>query len=127
MVAGGASCVYWVEGRIAGSLFYGAPVGRSSTEESLILSLFSASLLGMIDRLRKRWKREQERRRQRTENLDATKSILDRQNSGAISKWQASEEFDEQIMRATGGLVYYSDSTGLTAPWDSDIMLRSCL
>jgi hypothetical protein len=84
----------------------------------------------MINWLKKAWKREQERRRQnkqRGDNLTATKSIFDRQQAGTITPWQASEEFDEQIMKAGGGLVYYSDSTGLTAPWDPDVMLLAAV
>jgi len=68
-----------------------------------------------------RTKSERDARKQR---LDAVESITRRQNSGEISKEQASLEFDEMLMASDpyGTLIYYSDSTGLTMPWNKDVM-----
>lgn len=47
-----------------------------------------------------------------------------RQKTGKISGEEASLEFDELLMSEDPRtLIYYSDSTGLTAEWDSDVML----
>lgn len=52
-------------------------------------------------------------------------SIIDRQKSGEITGEQGSIEADEMFMEASGDerLIYYSDSTGLTADWHPDLML----
>lgn len=59
----------------------------------------------------------------RLTNLKRMESIIARQNSGEITVEQGAAEADEMFSEADGNLVYYSDSTGLTAPWHPDLML----
>ncbi len=61
----------------------------------------------------------------RPANLQKVDSIMARQNSGEISEEEASLEFDEMLMESSddGRLIYYSDSTGITADWHPDLML----
>lgn len=56
------------------------------------------------------------------ERLVRAESIRRRRSSGKITAEQAAEEFDALLM-VDGELVYNSDSTGLTADWDEDVML----
>jgi len=62
------------------------------------------------------------------ERLVKYEAIERRQRIGKITPEQASAEFDEifyqsSVDEGNPELVYYSDSTGLTAEWDSDLML----
>ena len=58
------------------------------------------------------------------ERVVRAESILRRQANGSLSKWDAAAEFDELLMReGDGNLVFYSDSTGLSASWNLDVML----
>lgn len=52
-------------------------------------------------------------------------SIRRRQNSGKITAEQAATEFDMLLMQGQpdGLVIYGSDSTGLTAEWDANVML----
>jgi hypothetical protein len=76
------------------------------------------------------WFRKHDPRRRaeevlRKQRLAEVEDLHKRQQAGEISEWQASEEFDMMLMRddPEGRLIYYSDSTGLTAEWDPDVML----
>ena len=60
------------------------------------------------------------------ERLVRVESILRRQNSGKLSKWDASAEMDALLTQGDGQLCFYSDSTNMTAPWDVDLMLMPC-
>jgi hypothetical protein len=56
--------------------------------------------------------------------IDECASIMRRQESGKITGEQGSLEFDMLLMRDDPTrLIYYSDSTGMTAPWNADVML----
>lgn len=59
------------------------------------------------------------------DRLAKADSIMQRQKDGTITGEQASLEFDELLMAdcPDGRLIYYSDSTGLTADFDKDVML----
>ena len=61
----------------------------------------------------------------RKEVLQRIASMVERQTRGEITKQQACREFDELLMaqNPNGPLIYCSDSTGLTAAWDKDLML----
>jgi hypothetical protein len=61
----------------------------------------------------------------RQERLVRVQSIERRQRMGKITGEQASEEFDMLLMGEDpdGTLIYYSDSTGMTAEWNADVML----
>jgi len=56
------------------------------------------------------------------ERLVRVDSILRRQKSGDISKWDAAAEFDA-LLDNCGDLHFYSDTTTLRADWDQDVML----
>lgn len=45
-------------------------------------------------------------------------AIMRRQNSGKISKWEASAEFDELLDGSSGDLHFYSDTTMLRDTWE---------
>lgn len=55
------------------------------------------------------------------ERLVRSESIMRRQRTGNITPEEASREMDE-IFMVDGELVYHSDSTGMTAAWDSNVM-----
>jgi hypothetical protein len=74
----------------------------------------------MDRRQQKRWKREQERRRGRLVEVDR---IVRAKASGSMTAADSSRAFDEMLMRDTGVLAFYGDSTNMVAPWDSDMML----
>jgi len=57
------------------------------------------------------------------EKLIRANSILRRQNSGKITKWQASAEMDKLLDKATGDLHFYSDTTALKDVWDGQEVL----
>ncbi len=74
--------------------------------------------MNLYDRWKKR-RREEERRR----SLVDVESIKRRQDAGEITPEQSAAEFDDLLMRQTGGLVFYSDSTGITSHRDADVMI----
>jgi len=53
-----------------------------------------------------------------TERLVRSQSILRRQNSGKLTKAEASAEFDRLLDESSGDLHYYSDTTEMRADWD---------
>lgn len=57
------------------------------------------------------------------QRLKAVERISALQDAGLISQWQASYEFDLMLMSDIGELVYYSDSTHITADWNEDVMI----
>ena len=57
-------------------------------------------------------------------HLALMESIKRRQDRGEITGEQASIEFDNFLMaNGDGALIYYSDTTRLTADWDPDVMI----
>lgn len=74
----------------------------------------------------KRWLREKREKQSRRKNLNDAEQIIADQKAGKITPWEASRRADEMFMRNDPGtLIYYSDSTGLTAEWDPDVMLMA--
>ncbi len=57
------------------------------------------------------------------ERLTRANLIHRHQNSGKITREEASAQFDELLMADSSDLIYCSDSTNLTADWDPDVML----
>jgi len=57
------------------------------------------------------------------ERLVRSDSILRRQNSGKITKEQASAEFDQLLDSCSGDLHFYSDTTTMRADWNSVVMV----
>lgn len=57
------------------------------------------------------------------ERLVKSNSIWRRQKAGYITIGQASAEFDELCSDATGVLVYWGNSTNMTAAWNPDVMI----
>lgn len=56
------------------------------------------------------------------ERLVRSESIIRRQNTGKLSKWDASAEFD-RLLDDCGDLHFYSDTTAMRADWDGRVML----
>ena len=56
------------------------------------------------------------------DRITRAESILRRQNSGKITKEQASAEFDRLLDSETGDLHYFSDTTCMKGEWDNDVM-----
>lgn len=49
--------------------------------------------------------------------------ILHRQDTGNLTPWDAARELDALLMEDSDELIFFSDSTGITASWDADLML----
>ena len=58
------------------------------------------------------------------ERLVRAESIRRRQDSGKITKWQASAEFDAMLDQSSGDLHFYGDTTCLRDTWNGeDVMV----
>lgn len=88
--------------------------------------IFNGPVLSARDALKwaRRWWNGMIRHADRSnkERLVRADSILRRQKSGDISKWDAAAEFDA-LLDNCGDLHFYSDTTTLRADWDQDVML----